>query len=66
MKNFRSVLLPLFFFAMVPIAKAGLLTFQFTGTVTQVPIDDLYGDIAFGDFVYGTYTFDGSAPDLVR
>jgi hypothetical protein len=44
-------------------AHADLVTFQFTGVVTQVPIDDLYGDISFGNAITGSYSFNSLAAD---
>jgi hypothetical protein len=46
-------------------ANANTTFFQFTGTVTQVPIDDIFGDITFQDPISGSFSFDSSALDLV-
>ena len=46
-------------------AQADLVTFGFTGTVTQVPIDDVFGDIFAGDPFQGSYTFNSLALDLI-
>jgi hypothetical protein len=46
-------------------AYAGPITFQFTGIVTQVPLDDIYGDIAFGNSFEGSFTFESATPDLI-
>ena len=46
-------------------ANADIITFNFTGTVTQVPTDDVFGDISFQDAFSGSFTFDNSALDLV-
>ena len=46
-------------------ASGSPITFQFTGAVTQVPIDDVYGDIAFGNLNQGSYTFNSAALDLI-
>jgi hypothetical protein len=46
-------------------ASAAPITVQFTGAVTQVPIDDVYGDIAFGSLMQGSYIFDSTAVDLI-
>jgi hypothetical protein len=46
-------------------ADAALVTVQLTGTVTQVPLDELFGDISTGDAIAGSYTFDTTAADLV-
>jgi len=47
------------------LAHADLVTFNFTATVTQVPIDDLSTGIQVGDAITGDFTFDSAAPDLV-
>jgi len=41
------------------------VTFQFTGTVLQVPVDDIYMDIANGAAIQGSFTFDSAALDLI-
>ena len=41
------------------------ITIDHSGTITQVPIDDLYGDIAAGSTVQISYTFDSTAVDLI-
>ena len=46
------------------LAQAGIV-FSFTGSVTQVPIDDLTTGIQPGDAIAGSFTFDSAAPDLV-
>ncbi|HEY3835615.1 MAG TPA: hypothetical protein VGL72_03555 [Bryobacteraceae bacterium] len=46
-------------------ARADTVTFQFTGTVTQVPVDEVFGDIQFGDPLQGSFTFDTNAVDLI-
>src|SRR5438067_871564 len=46
-------------------AHAGPITFNFTGTVTQVPIDDLGTGIQFLDAIFGTLTFDSTAVDAI-
>jgi hypothetical protein len=46
-------------------AYAAPITFQFTGMVTQVPVDDIFGDIAFDDPFQGSFTFESAAPDLI-
>jgi hypothetical protein len=46
-------------------AHAAVVTFQFSGTVTQVPIDEVFGDIEFGEPLQGSFTFDTSAADLI-
>jgi len=47
------------------LSLAAPLTFQFSGTLTQVPIDELYGDIAAVSAISGSFTFDTAAADLV-
>ena len=46
-------------------SDAAVLNFQFTGTVTQVPLDEVFGDIASGDEIQGGFSFDTSATDLI-
>lgn len=46
-------------------ANATLITVNFTGTITQVPVDDIFGDIAPGDPFHGAYTYDTSALDQI-
>lgn len=46
-------------------ASASPITVQFTGTVTQVPIDDVYGNIAAGSMFEGSYSFNSTAVDLI-
>jgi hypothetical protein len=46
-------------------ASAASITVQFTGIVTQVPIDDIYGDITAGSLFAGSYTFNSTAVDLI-
>jgi hypothetical protein len=53
------------FLALFGSAHAAVVTFEFSGTVTQVPLDDVFGDIAAGDPILGSYTFDTSAVDLI-
>ena len=43
--------------------RAGPITFQFTGTVTQVPVDEVFGDIDFGQNISGSYTFESTSID---
>jgi hypothetical protein len=47
------------------VARAVPLTFQYLGSITQVPIDDLYGDIPDGSPVQFSYTFDSAALDQI-
>jgi hypothetical protein len=46
-------------------ASASVVTFDFFGTVSQVPVDDVFGDIADGTAFSGTFSFDTSTPDLL-
>jgi hypothetical protein len=45
------------------LAPAGPLTFQFLGRISQVPIDDAYGNINVGDPIFGNFTFETTAAD---
>lgn len=42
---------------------AGPITFQFTGTITQVPIDEVFGDISPDQLISGSYTFESTSLD---
>ena len=46
-------------------AHATPITFLFSGTLSQVPVDEVFGDINAGEDLRGSYTFDSSAMDLV-
>jgi hypothetical protein len=46
-------------------ANAAVLTFGFSGSVTQVPLDDVFGDIAAGDAIQGSFSFDSTAVDQI-
>src|SRR5690242_20339606 len=46
-------------------ANADPLTFNFTGTVTQVPIDDIGTGIQPFDTFAGSFTFDPTAVDAI-
>jgi hypothetical protein len=46
-------------------AHADTVSFQFSGSVAQVPVDDVFGDIALGETFQGSLSFDSSATDLV-
>jgi hypothetical protein len=46
-------------------AKAAPVTFEFSGHVTQVPLDEIFGDINSGDTMQGSVSFDTSATDLI-
>jgi hypothetical protein len=52
-------------FVLLNSANATAITFQFSGTVTQVPVDEVFGDLGSGDEIQGTFTFDSSASDLI-
>jgi len=52
-------------FLLLSPVHAAVLNFQFTGTVTQVPLDEAFGDIAIGDGIQGGFSFDTSATDLI-
>jgi hypothetical protein len=43
--------------------RAGPITFQFTGTVTQVPVDEVFGNFAAGQNISGNYTFESRSID---
>src|SRR6188474_2662718 len=47
------------------VIQAAPITVQLSGLITQVPIDDLYGDIAAGTLVQISYTFDSAAVDQI-
>ncbi len=47
------------------LACAGPVTFNFTGTVSQVPIDDFATGIQFGDAITGSFTFDSTSVDAI-
>jgi hypothetical protein len=67
--NFSLVLLRLALVAALlacaGVSRAAPITFQYTGTVAFVSVDDIYGDIAFGDVFEVAYTFDSTATDLI-
>src|ERR1044071_8063240 len=46
-------------------ADASPITFNFTGTVTQVPIDDLGTGVNAFDALIGSLTFDSAAVDAI-
>lgn len=50
---------------LAPPAHADTIALQFSGSITQVSVDDAFGDIAFGDTFHGTLTFDSTAADLI-
>ena len=47
------------------VIQAAPFTIQLSGFITQVPIDDLYGDIVAGSLVQFSYTFDSAAVDQI-
>src|SRR6059058_4841348 len=47
------------------LSRAGPIAFNFTGTVSQVPIDDFATGIQFGDAITGSFTFDSTAADAI-
>ena len=51
--------------AMAGPARADSVTFQFSGTVTQVSADPVFGDITFGEAFTGSLSFDSTATDLI-
>jgi hypothetical protein len=53
------------FFLLLGRAHAGTITLQFSGNVTQVPVDELFGDIVPGEAIQGSFSFDPSATDLL-
>jgi hypothetical protein len=52
-------------FVLLNSANATVITFQFSGTVTQVPVDEVFGDLGAGNEIQGAFTFDSSASDLI-
>jgi hypothetical protein len=46
-------------------AHSSVITLEFTGSVAQVPLDELFGDINFGDAIQGSFSYDTSAADLI-
>src|SRR5262245_34215189 len=55
----------LLLFVAASTAQAGPVTFNFSGVVTQVPVDEVYGDIAVSDPMQGSFTFESLLPDLI-
>ena len=47
------------------LAHANPITFNFTGSITQIPIDDLATGIQSGDSITGSFTFDSTAVDAI-
>ena len=47
------------------VCHAETITFHFSGSVTQVPVDEVFGDIAVGDAIDGSFNFDSTATDLI-
>lgn len=50
-------------FVLASPAYSDAITFQFSGSVTQVPVDDVFGDIGLGETFHGTLSFDSAAVD---
>ncbi|WP_321472280.1 PEP-CTERM sorting domain-containing protein [uncultured Paludibaculum sp.] len=46
-------------------AHAAVLTINFAGNLTQVPLDEALGDLNAGDPFQGSFSFDTSAADLI-
>jgi hypothetical protein len=44
--------------------NASTITLQFAGNVTQVPLDEVFGDLTVGQQIQGSFSFDSSAVDL--
>jgi hypothetical protein len=45
--------------------SASPLSLQFSGNVTQIPVDEIFGDITAGELIRGSFSFDPAAVDLV-
>jgi hypothetical protein len=52
-------------FLLLGSVEAAPVSFQFSGKLTQVPLDEVFGDIAPGDAIQANVNFDSSATDLV-
>lgn len=65
MARFLTATLTAFLFLFIHSAHATPVTFQFAGTITQAPVDEVFGDVNFGDAIQGSYTFDSSAIDQI-
>jgi hypothetical protein len=52
------------FFIWLGAVNAIAATIQFAANVTQVPVDDVFGDITFGQQIQGSFSFDPAAVDL--
>jgi hypothetical protein len=46
-------------------ANGAPIMLQFAGNITQVPIDEVFGDINAGDAIAGSFSYDTSALDLI-
>ncbi len=46
----------------VPV-RADTIVLQFSGTMTDVPVDQVFGDIALGEAFHGTLSFDSTSVD---
>jgi hypothetical protein len=60
---FKHAGLLLAVFCLSTTARAAPVTFEFTGSVTQVPVDEVFGDVVVGSAIIGFYTFDSQALD---
>ncbi len=45
--------------------SADSFSVQFSGNVTQIPLDEVFGDITVGESIGGSFSFDSAAVDLV-
>jgi hypothetical protein len=45
------------------VASSAPITFNFTGSITSVPIDNVFGDVGFGTVLSGSFTFDSATAD---
>lgn len=52
-------------FGLFSMLSAAPLSLQFSANVTQVPVDDAFGDITVGELIRGSFSFDPAALDLV-
>lgn len=52
-------------FGLFSAVSASPLSLQFSGNVTQIPVDDIFGDITVGESIGGSFSFDSAAVDLI-
>jgi hypothetical protein len=52
-------------FVLISSANASVVTFEFSGEVTQVPLDEVVGDLVSGNLIQGSFSFDTSAIDSI-